>query len=117
VLSLSELLVRNRVYAYLPFCDSLRLFNAAQSLKLNFRWTWKRRGHEVVSAAWGAGRSQRKLVAGTQQTELVEGRLVLVDAIAGRAVSFIDAEACSTLSVDPTGKQRLFHFVHCLTRS
>lgn len=69
-----------------------------------YQWTWKRRGEETVSAAWGVGRSKGMVVGGTQHNELVYGRLVHIDAEVGKGIKSFETEACSSLTIDPTGK-------------
>ncbi|KAG9100342.1 hypothetical protein FS749_015642, partial [Ceratobasidium sp. UAMH 11750] len=83
--------------------DGLRIYDAADSLRPGFNWGWKRKGQETVSIAWGANRSQRTLVAGTQDDEGLAGRIVFIDAVASKKFGAIDSEACSTLSIDPSG--------------
>ncbi|KAG9102057.1 hypothetical protein FRC06_002342 [Ceratobasidium sp. 370] len=83
--------------------DGLRLFDTTDSLSPGYHWGLKRKGQETVSIAWGANRSQRALVAGTQDDEGLVGRVVLIDVIASKMVRGMDVEACSTLSIDPSG--------------
>ncbi|KAG9128461.1 hypothetical protein FRC07_011218 [Ceratobasidium sp. 392] len=81
----------------------LRLYDTTQSLLPGYQWWSKRSGEAVVSIAWGVNRSQRMIVAGTQDDENIIGRLAIIDAVRGGLVSRVDNESCSTVSVDPSG--------------
>ncbi|KAG8747262.1 hypothetical protein FRC10_001878 [Ceratobasidium sp. 414] len=83
--------------------EGLRLYDTTDLLRQSCFWDWKRKGQETVSIAWGANRSQRSLVAGTQDDEGLVGRIVLLDTVAGKPVKGVNTEACSTLSIDPSG--------------
>ncbi|KAG8767135.1 hypothetical protein FRC12_006427 [Ceratobasidium sp. 428] len=83
--------------------EGLQIYDAAQALTPGFLWSSKRKGQEATSVAWGVARSQRKLVAGTQDDDGLVGRLAIIDAIAGKSISLMESESCSSLSVDPSG--------------
>ncbi|KAG8680785.1 hypothetical protein FRC09_017978, partial [Ceratobasidium sp. 395] len=91
------------VYRFVQKADLLQLvMEKAQALTPGFLWSSKRKGQETTSVAWGVARSQRKLVAGTQDDDGLIGRLVIIDAIAGKSISLMESESCSSLSVDPS---------------
>ncbi|QRW04913.1 hypothetical protein RhiLY_03912 [Ceratobasidium sp. AG-Ba] len=81
----------------------LRLYDVNNELASKNGWSYKWKGHQVVSIAWGVARSKDKIAAGAQDDAGLEGRVMFIDSRIGKAVRGADTEACTSLTLDPSG--------------